>query len=211
MIAGEVAIAVVRLAEAAWNSRAFPLPVSVSAVPAVVGAALITKVVPFVIELTVALFARPVPVSPMPATRPVVLSQVTVVLAAAVVQFVRVMPFAVSVAVVLVAVAAALMTKVVLLVIELIVVPAAMPGPVMIMLGHRFVVLLHTTLVLELVVVQFVSTTGEVRFDCRFAWRVAPAPFVVQVLSAPVPFQLLEDAMEKVSRKTFVVTWAPRS
>ena len=211
MITGVVAIAVVRLAEAAWNSRALPLPVSVSAVPGVVGAALITKVVPFVIELTVALFARPVPVSPMPATRPVVLSQVTDVLAAVVVQFVRVMPFAVSVAVVLVAVAAALMTKVVLLVIELIVVPAAMPGPVMIMLGHRFVVLLHTTLVLELVVVQFVSTTGEVRFDCRFAWRVAPAPFVVQVLSAPVPFQLLEDAMEKVSRKTFVVTWAPRS
>lgn len=211
MTAGEVDIAVVRLAEAAWNSSAFPLPVSVSAVPGVVGAALMTKVVPFVIELTVALFARPVPVSPMPATRPVVLSQVTVVLAAVVVQFVRVMPFAVSVAVVLDAVAAAPMTKVVLLVIELIVVPAAMPGPVMIMFGHRFVVLLHTTLVLALVVVQFVRTTGEVRFDCRFAWRVAPAPFVVQVLSAPVPFQLLEDVMEKVSRNTFVVTWAPRS
>ena len=211
MIAGEVAIAVVRLAEAAWNSSALPLPVSVKAVPGVVGAALITKVVPFVIELTVALFARPVPVSPMPATRPVVLSHVTVVLAAAVVQFVRVIPFAVSAAAVLDAVAAALMTKVVLLVIELIVVPAAMPGPVMIMLGHRFAVLLHATLVLALVVVQFVSTTGEVRFDCRFAWRVAPAPFVVQVLSAPVPFQLLEDAMEKVSRNTFVVTWAPRS
>jgi hypothetical protein len=169
LITGEVAIAVVRLAEAAWNSSALPLPVSVKAVPGVVGAALITKVVEFVIELTVALFAKPVPVSPMPATRPVVLSQVTVVLAAVVVQFVKVMPFAVKVVVVLEAVAAALMTKVVPFVIELITAPAAMPGPVMIMFGHRFAVLLQTTLVLALVVVQFVSTTGEVRFDCRFA------------------------------------------
>jgi len=206
LIVGEVAIAVVRLAETAWNSSALPLPVSVKAVPAVVGAALITNVVALVIELTVALFAKPVPVSPMPTTRPTVLSQVTDVLAAVVVQFVKVMPFTVKVAVVLVAVAAALMTTVVLFVIELIVAPAAMPGPVMIIPGQRFVVLLHTTVVLALVVVQFVITTGAVRFDCRFACRVAPAPFVVQVLSPPVPFQLLEEAIEKVSRNTFAVT-----
>ena len=105
MIVGDVALAVV---EAAWNSSALPLPVSVSAVPGVVGLALITNVVAFVIELTVALFAKPVPVSPMPTTRPVVLSQVTVVLAAVVVQFVNVMPFAVNVAVLLDAVAAAI-------------------------------------------------------------------------------------------------------
>ena len=105
----------------------------------------------------------------MPTTRPTVLSQVTDVTAAVVVQFVKVMPFAVKVAVVLEAVAAALMTKVVPFVIELITAPAAMPGPVMIIPGQRFVVLLLTTVVLVLVVVQFVSTTGEVRFDCRFA------------------------------------------
>lgn len=208
MIVGDVALAVV---DAAWNSSALPLPVSVSAVPGVVGAALITNVVAFVIELTVALFAKPVPVSPMPTTRPVVLSQVTVVLAAVVVQFVNVMPFAVNVAVLLDAVAAALATKVVLFVIELIVAPAAMPGPVMIIPGHRFAVLLHTTLVLALVVVQFVSTTGEVRFDCRFACRVAPAPAVVHVLRPPVPFQLFDEAIAKVSRNTFAVTCAPRS
>ncbi len=206
MISGEVAIAVVMLAEAAWNSSALPLPVSVSAVPAVVGAALITKVVALVIELTVALFAKPVPVSPMPGTRPTVLSQVTVVLAAVVVQFVKVMPFAVKVAVVLDAVAAALATKVVLFVIELIVAPAAMPGPVMIIPGQRFAVLLHSTVVPPLVVVQFVSTTGEVRFDCRFACLVAPAPAVAHVLRPPVPLQLFEEAIEKVSRNTFAVT-----
>lgn len=206
MIVGEVAMAVVRLAEAAWNSNALPLPVSVKAVPAVVGAALITKVVALVIELTVALFAKPVPVSPMPTTRPTVLSQVTVVLAAVVVQFVKLMPLAVKVAVVLDAAAEELMTKVVPFVIELIVAPAAMPGPVMIIPGQRFAVLLHSTLVPPLVVVQFVSTTGDVRFDCRFACRVAPAPFVVQVLRPPVPLQLFEEAIEKVSRNTFAVT-----
>ena len=199
-------MAVVRLADAAWNSKALPLPVRINALPGVVGAALITNVVAFVIELTVALFAKPVPVSPMPATRPTVLSQVTVVLAAVVVQFVKLMPFAVKVAVVLDAVAEELMTKVELLVIALIVAPAAMPGPVMIMPGQRFAVLLHCTFVPPLVVVQFVSTTGDVRFDCRFACRVAPAPFVVQVLSPPVPFQLFEEAIEKVSRNTFAVT-----
>lgn len=206
MIVGEVAMAVVRLAEAAWNSSALPLPVSVKAVPGVVGAALITNVVGLVIELTTALFAKPVPVSPMPATRPTVLSQVTVVTAAVVVQFVKVMPFAVKVAVVLDAVAAVLMTKVVPFVIELIVAPAAMPGPVMIIPGQRFAVLLHSTLVLVLVVVQFVSTTGDVRFEVRFACLVAPAPAVAQVLSPPVPFQPLDEAIEKVSRNTFPVT-----
>jgi hypothetical protein len=147
----------------------------------------------------------------MPTTRPVVLSQVTEVLAATVMQFVKVVPFAVNVAVVLDAVAAALMTKVVPFVIELITAAAGMPGPIMIMLGHRFAVLEQTTLVPPLVVVQFVSTTGAERFDARFACRVAPAPLVVQGLSAPVPFQPFDEAIEKVSRNTLAVTCAPRS
>jgi len=208
-----VAIAVVRLAEAAWNSSALPLPVivMVEGELAVVGAALITNVVPLVIELTTALFAKPVPVSPMPATRPTVLSQVTEVLAATVTQLVMVMPLAVRVAVLLDTVAAVLRTKVVPFVIELIVAPKAMPGPVMIMFGHRFAVLLQTTLVPPLVVVQFVSTTGVERFDCKFACRVAPAPFVDHGYNAPVPFHPFDDAMVKVSRKMFAVTCAPRS
>lgn len=201
-----VAIAVVRLADAPWSSSALPEAVSVSGPPGVVGFALITKVVASVMELTTALLAKPVPLSPMFATRPTVLSQVTVVLPVVVVQFVKVTPAPVNVAVPLVAVAAALATKVVLFVIELIVAPEAMPGPVMIMPGQRFAVLLHTTVVLAFVVVQFVSTTGVVRFDAPLACRVAPAPAVVQALRAPVPFQLFDEAFAKVSRKMLAVT-----
>lgn len=40
---------------------------------------------------------------------------------------------------------------------------------------------------------------------------MAPAPFVVQVLRPPDPFQLFDDDIEKVSRNTFPVTCAPRS
>ena len=206
-------IAFVVVADAAavppLNSKAAQEAVIVNPVVAVVGAAFITKVVAFVTEATVALFARPVPVSDMPAKRPPVLSHVTVVLAAVVTQLVNEAPFTISVAAP-VAVAFAVSTNCVLLVTEAIfvaVVPfTGMFGPLTSMPGQSPAVLPQVTFGLPLVVVAFASVMAGVRLDCSKACRVLPAPTVVQALIAPLPFQLFDPALAKTSLNTSAVT-----
>jgi hypothetical protein len=96
----------VRFAVPPLNSAAAEEALKVSALPGVVGAALMIKEVALVTDETVALFAKPVPLSDMPLTRPAVLSHVTVVLAEVVVALVKVTPHAVSVSPLAVALAA---------------------------------------------------------------------------------------------------------
>jgi hypothetical protein len=154
------------------NSAAAVVALKVSAVPAVVGAAFMVKVVALVTEATVALFAKPVPVSDMPFTRPAVLSQVTAVLAAVVVAFVKVTPQAVSVSPAPVPVAACERTNVVAFVMEAtVVLPVCVPlmlpamfGPVMSIPGHSAAVLAQVTVVLPLVVATLVRLMA-VRFE----------------------------------------------
>ena len=161
----------VRFAVPFWNSAAALEAVSVNAEPGVAGATFITNVEAFVIELTVALFASPEPDNAMPATRPTVLSHVTVVLAAVVVQFVSVMPAAVSPSPVPVATALADITKVVASVTELILAPADTFGPVTAMPGHKLAVLAQVTVALPPVVAHAVSPMGAVWFDVPTACR----------------------------------------
>ena len=154
------------------NSAAAVVALRVSAVPAVVGATFMLKVVALVTEATTALFANPVPVSDMPFTRPAVLSHVTATLAAVVVAFVKVTPQAVSVSPVPVPVAACESTKVVAFVMEAtVVLPVCVPlmlpamlGPVTSIPGQRAAVLAQVTLVLPLVVAALVRLM-EVRFE----------------------------------------------
>ncbi len=162
----------VRFAVPPLNSAAAVVALKVSALPAVVGTAFITKVVAFVTDDTMALLAKPVPLSVMPFRRPAVLSQVTVVLAAVVVALVKVTPQAVSVSPVPVPVAACESTNVVAFVIEAtVVLPVCVPlmlpamfGPVINMPGQRAAVLAQVTVVLPLVVAALVRLI-EVRFE----------------------------------------------
>ena len=179
--------------------------------PGVRGLALITKLLPLVMLLTVALLASPVPLSDMPTTRPSVLSQLTVLLPALVVQFVRLRPLAVSVALLLVAVAATLSCSVVPLPMLAMLQLAARPGPVRIMPGQRLAVLPQVTVLLPSTVPQLLSVMGALRLLPKLACLVAPAPEVDQALSAPLPAQLLEAVMAKVSRNTSAVTCGPKS
>ena len=149
-----------------WNSALAPEAVSVRAEPGVVGATFIRNVVASVIELTVALFARPEPVNAIPTTSPTVLSQVTVVLGLAlVVQFVNTTPAAVRERPEPVPVAFVVSTNVVGPVIEFTFAPAGMFVPVTIIPGHRFVVLAQLTRALLIVVAQDERLIGLVLLD----------------------------------------------
>ena len=164
--------------------------VSVSEEPVAVAGALTTNCVELVMEATMLLFPRSVPVTVMPGSKPVVLLQVTVVLPLVVeqpvrltvvapskpavlaqvtvalplvvAQPVRVMPSAERVRADPLAVALALMTKVVEFVIELMVVPVGTFVPATSIPGQSEEVLELVTLGLPLVVVQLVRLIGVV-------------------------------------------------
>ena len=146
--------------------------------------------------------------------RPAVLSQVTLVLAAVVVALVKLTPAAVRLSPVPVPVAVCERMKVVEFVIEAtVVLPVAAPlvlpgilGPVICMPGHRPEVLAQVTVVLPLVVVAGEMLSGRVWFELPVAWRTLPAPTVVHALSAPVPFQLFEEALLNTSCQMVVLT-----
>ena len=92
-------------------------------------------------------------------------------------------------------------------------VPLMLPGmfgPVISMPGHNVAVLEHVTVVLPLVVAAAVMPMGAVWFEVLTAWRIAPAPAVVQALMAPVPFQLLLLVLANTSRQMVVLTGTPR-
>jgi hypothetical protein len=154
----------------------------------------------------------------MPFTSPAVLSQVTVVLKAVVVAFVNTTLAMFSVRPVPLPVAACESTKVVGFVIDAIVVlpvgaPLMLPAifdPVINMPGQRLAVLLQVTVVLPLVVAAPV-TEMAVWFDVLTAWRTLPAPTVVHALIAPVPFQLFDEVLLKISCQIFVLTGVPVS
>ena len=137
------------------NSRAEPFAVIVivAGALAVVGAAFMVKLVPLVTELTTALFASPVPSSDIEATSPAVLSHVTVVLDAVVLQFERTTPQAVTVMPLPEAIAACDIAKEVWLKIA---VTRVLPGvppvtlfwmPILVTYipGHKFAVVSHVT------------------------------------------------------------------
>jgi hypothetical protein len=174
----------------------------------------ITKVVLFVTEETLALVARPVPDKDMPLIRPAVLPQVTLVLAAVVVALFKLTPAAVRLSPVPVPVAACERTKAVAFVIEATdVLPVATPLVLPGMLGpeigipvHSPAVLAQVTVVLPLVVVVAEMLRGVVWFELPEARRTLPAPMVAHELSAPVPFQLFEEALLNTSRQMVVLT-----
>ena len=201
------------------NSAAAPEAVMVmeDGVLGVVGATFITTVVGFVTELTVALFASPVPDKDMPFTSPAVLSQVTLV-PTTVTQFVKVTPAAVSVSPEPLPDAGCERTKWVASVIRLTMVfpvmaPVVLPGmfgPVTSMPFQRLAVLAQVTLASLIVVEQPVNATGEVLLEVLTAWRIAPPPIVVHAFIEPVPFQAFDEVLLKTSRKIVELTGVPR-
>ena len=144
------------------NSSPVPLAVSVTFAAPVVTGLFKVKVVGGVIVAMIGFGGLVVaPVTPMPMTSPLVLRQVTELLAEVVVQAVSVTPAAVKDRPVPEPVAAPLMTKVVPLVTELIVAPDGMFVPLINMPGMSPVVLAQVTVVVPFVV-PFVNTMGTV-------------------------------------------------
>ena len=144
------------------NSSPVPLAVSVTFAAPVVTGLFKVKVVGGVIVAMIGFGGLVVaPVTPMPMTSPLVLRQVTELLAEVVVQPVSVTPAAVKDRPVPEPVAAPLMTKVVPLVTELIVAPDGMFVPLINMPGMSPVVLAQVTVVVPFVV-PFVNTMGTV-------------------------------------------------
>ena len=188
-----------------------PVAVSVTLDAPVVTALLSVKVVGGVIVAMVGFGGLVVaPVMPMPTASPLVLKQVTDVLAEVVVQPVSVTPAAVSDKPVLVAVAALLMTKVVPFVTELIVAPDGMLVPLINMPGIRPVVLVQVTVVVPFVA-QFDSTIAAVRLPVAPRSLASPvARTFVEVHAFMLPAKaVVVDALPKISRKTGPVLCAP--
>jgi hypothetical protein len=199
-----VALVSFKFAVPLLNSKAAPFAVIVIAAGelAVVGATFIVKLVPLVTLATVALFASPVPSSDIVATRPAVLSHVTVVLDAVVLQFERTTPHAVTVMPEPLLSAGCDMTNEVWSGIDVTrvfpCVPPEMlfwtPAPAKYIPGHRFAVLSHVTLELPATILQPVKVTGTVWFAIPTACLTDAPPTTVHAFIAPVPFQLLVDA-----------------
>lgn len=199
-----VALVSFRFAVPVLNSKADPFAVIVMVAGelAVVGATFMVKLVPLVTLLTVALFASPVPSSDIEATRPAVLSHVTVVLDAVVLQFERTTPQAVNAMPVPVVIAGWDITKEVWLRIAVTFVfpwvPPVMlfwmPAPAKYIPGHRFAALSHMTVELPATILQPVKAIGAVWFAMPMACLTDAPPAVVHAFIAPDPFQLLEEA-----------------
>lgn len=159
--------------------------VSANPEPVPMAGKLSTKVVPSVIELTVALAGILTPTISIPWDNPAVLEQVIVVEAFVVAQLARVTGFipgdrlvAVKIRPDPVPVAAALSTNVVILVIELTFAPEGILVPKTVMPTASEAVLEQVTVVLALVVLQPLSVVKEVPSETEFANRMFSRPLV---------------------------------